>query len=121
MKNILFILSFVILTSCIKDKVEHPFAGTYECSVTRTAWDMTGANTSSTQTENYEVKLVKDSIDVLGVNTHVNEIVFGKTFSFGYAFNNMNFRFEEDSLYISTFRGSSGGNNTITYKGRKIN
>ncbi len=115
-----FIFLVLLLTSCVKDKIEHPFAGTYDCTVTHSYWDMTGANSSSSEQKKIEVLSSEDSIEVVGVKIHEDEIEYGKSFFFGYSYNHMNFRFEKDSIYISTFSGGLGGGSTVSYAGRKI-
>ena len=123
MKYVLSIPSILILllSSCTKEQVEHPFAGDYACNVTHSYTDMTGANSSSIDQETIDVILSQDSIEVFGVKLHEDDVEYGQPFFYGSSYNYMSFHFENDSIYMSSFSGGLGGGSTTTYAGRKIN
>ncbi|MFT5780148.1 MAG: hypothetical protein ACI837_003109 [Crocinitomicaceae bacterium] len=120
---LIFIFSIVLHASCSKEKVQHPYAGTYDCSVINSSWSMTGGGGGGSSTEQltFELLLIEDSIDVLGAKVAVDEIAYGKSFFFGYSSNYISFNFEKDSIFISRHSGGLGGGSTTSYAGRKIN
>ncbi len=112
---------FLSLTSCLKDKVEHPFAGTYDCQVQKSYWDNSGESADSVFQKAITITSEEDTIDVLGARIHENNVEYGKTISFSAGFNYMNFRFEPDSVYINLHYGGSGSISSTAYAGRKTN
>ncbi len=122
MKKQLLILPILIylLTNCVKDKVEHPFAGKYDCQVYSNSYSNNGESSSSTEQKIIDILLVEDSLDVLGSMLHVENVEYGKSISESYGFSYINYRFEQDSIYITLHYGSSGTNSTTYYAGRKL-
>ena len=118
---IILISFFLIISSCSKDKVQHPFAGSYDCTVNHSYWDMTGNNSSSISYEIVDVLLIEDSIEVFGARVHADSIVEGQSYFFGGSSNYMSFQFKNDSIYTSHFSGGLGGGSSTSYAGKKIN
>lgn len=122
MKYIVPLVTFTLLiSSCRKDKVPHPFAGTYDCTVGHLSWSLNGGYSNTSEQKEIEILLDGDSVEVFGVKIHEDDIVYGESHFSGYSYNYMNFRFEKDSIYISTFSGGMGGGTTTSYRGRKLN
>lgn len=117
----LFLLLVLVVSSCRKDKVPHPYAGTYDCTVSYFSWNLNGGYSSSTEQKNIDVLLIGDTVDVFGYRIHEDSIVMSETYFSGFSYNYMSFHFEPDSIYIKTFSGGLGGGTNTSYKGRKIN
>ena len=119
--TLILVFSLLLVISCTKDKVDHPYAGSYDCTVNHNYWDMTGNNSSSISQEIIDVLLIEDSIEVFGARVHVDSIVEGQSYFFGYSSNYMSFQFKNDSIFTSAFSGGLGGGNSTSYVGNKIN
>lgn len=120
MKIILILLIFLNISySCTKDKVPHPVVGNYNCLVTHTYQDITGNYSSSTYNDVFSVTQEGDSVNVSNHKLHVNDVEYGKNYFFGFSFNQFNFRFEVDSIFISTFTGGLGGGTSTYWIGGK--
>lgn len=109
-----------LLISCKKDKVQHPYAGHYDCVIKSTSWDLTGYYATSTGYDTVEVILEGDSIKVFNVALHEDSIIEGKDYFFGYSYNHISVRFENDSLVAGYFSGGMGGGTSTLTQGRKI-
>lgn len=115
------ILLSIFLASCVSDKLEHPFAGTYDCEVTHHYWDINGSSSYSTEQKDLFVSLKNDSIEILGYKIAQDELQYGQSYFFGFSYNHTTIRFEQDSVFISSFSGGLGGGTSTSYKGRKFN
>ncbi len=114
------ILISSFLLSCKKEKVQHPIAGNYDCVITSSSWDLSGYYSTLTTYDTIEVVLENDSIKVFNLAWHEDSLVEGQDYFYGYSYNNITVRFENDSLFSSHFSGGLGGGTTTTTKGRKI-
>jgi len=87
--------------------------------VTHTYQDITGNYSSSTYNDVFSVTQEGDSVNVSNHKLHVNDVEYGKNYFFGFSYNQFNFRFEVDSIFISTFTGGLGGGTSTYWIGGK--
>lgn len=109
-----------MIGACTKDKVRAPFVGNYDCTVTYTYQDINGNYSSYTEQSTMEVIEDADSLEVFGGRVHKEEVNYGDSYFFGYSWNHMTFRFEEDSIYVSTYAGGLGGGSSSYWRGKRM-
>lgn len=117
-KFLVFIL-MIASYSCTKDKIQHPVVGNYNCIVTHISQDITGNSSSSTYNDVFSVTQEGDSVNVSNHKLHVNDVEYGKNYFYGFSFYQFSFRFEVDSIFISTFSGGLGGGTSTNWIGGK--